>query len=224
MARKYIMVPVKEVDKYVNMVCKYVFKKGESIGNVCYVRNYCNGYCKKHFKLIEKTKIKKEKCAYITKNGNCNRSCEDGKNTCKYHKEGSNCKIVQNENEKKKMKKKLKRIKYKQNKKFKNSKINKDIKIEYINEGTDIFGFLKSNKRKSPFPNEEIIIDNTLYKNSYYEWSAVNKNVKIYCINKENKDNKKIFIYSINQFEEILSNIYTKETVNRYFDIKPPGV
>ena len=40
--------------------------------------------------------------------------------------------------------------------------------------------------------------------------------IDLYCIDKKN-NNKKIFIYSINRFEEMLLDIYTKETVNRYF-------
>lgn len=47
--------------------------------------------------------------------------------------------------------------------------------VIHINEGKDVFGLPKSNKRKSPFPNEEIIINNILYKNIYYLWKAVQK-------------------------------------------------
>lgn len=64
MVRKYIMIPFQEVGNYVDMVCKYEFKKGISKGSVCCVRNYCDGYCLKHLKLVQKSKnkIKKEKC------------------------------------------------------------------------------------------------------------------------------------------------------------------
>lgn len=268
--RKHITIDIEKVSDYSDLVCKYVFKKGDSKGNTCYVRNYCDGYCLKHFKLVQKSAEKDNinKCQYITKNGLCGRKATD-QNTCKYHKidkKKSDIKIVPIDNLKKnnynklicyyndyndkitinnisiidifpinkvnnsllicynndgslfkkylsKLKKKIKKRKYKKQKK---RKINANIKIEYFNEGKDPFGFPISFKRKSPFPNEEITIDNILYKNSYYEWYNVKKKVYLYCIDKKN-NNKKIFIYSINRFEEMLLDIYTKETVNRYF-------
>lgn len=208
------MIPVEEVNKYIDLVCKYVFKKGISKDTKCYVRTHCDGYCLKHFKLMQKSinKVKKEKCSYMTINGICKRSCESDKSTCKYHKQGD-FKIVQNENDKKKLKKKLKRMKYKERKK---SKISKEIKIEYIDKSVDMFGFPKSNKRKSPFPNEELIIDNKTYKNIYYLWKPVQKQVHLYCIDiTSNKE--EIIICSIDKFQEMLLRIYTKETVDNYF-------
>lgn len=271
MVRKYITLDIKNVSEYDDFVCKYIFKKGESKETRCYVRNYCDGYCIKHFKLVQKSELNKNipRCLYETINGKCRRKCLDG-NTCKYHKinkkedlflinipekvNKSNNLICYNNDYKdkkyinniiikdniyinktsqpllicynndntlfkdyiKKIKKRIKKKIYKNKKKIEKKKINADIKIEYFNEGKDNFGFPISNKRKSPFPNDEIIIDNILYKNCYYEWIPFHKQVKLYCINIENRI-KKIFIYSLDQFEEMLLSIYTKDTVYNYF-------
>jgi hypothetical protein len=253
MVRKHITIDINRVEEYADFVCKYIFKKGLSKGNKCYVRNYCDGYCLKHFKLVQKiaqklnNKINCNKC----KNNEINKkelSIKDTKRVnydkliCYYNEynskkainsiiikdniivnKPSNPLLICYNNENllfkeyiKKMKKRMKKLKYKKMKKLENKKINADIKIEYINEGKDEFGFPISTKRKSPFPDGKIIIDGILYRNSYYEWKAVKKEVHLYCINIKN-DIKKIFIYSLDQFEKMIHNIYTKETVSRYF-------
>jgi hypothetical protein len=270
MVRKYITINIKNITEYDGVVCKYIFKKGNSFGERCYVRNYCEGYCLKHFKLVQKSELNKKipKCKYETKNGRCGRKCINS-NTCKYHKLdkkeklfsknileknkinklicyyndfkdkkkinniiiNDNIVIKNNKNPLlicyyndnslfkeyiKKIKKKIKKKKYKEKKKLEKKKIDANIKIKYFNEGKDILGLPICSKRKSPFPNEEIIIDNIRYKNCYYEWKPFQKEVHLFCINLEN-NNKKIFIYSINQFEKMLLDIYTKETVDNYF-------
>jgi hypothetical protein len=270
MVRKYITIDINNISKYSDLVCKYRFKKGNSLGDVCYVRNYCDGYCLKHFKLVQKYESKRNtpRCQYETINGRCRRKTLESI-TCNYHKLNkkedlflesipkkvkiNNLICYYNDYKDKKqidniiikdnilinnrsiplllcynndntlfkgylskLRKRLKKKNYKNKRKMEKKKINSNIKIEYFNEGKDILGFSISNKRKSPFPNEEIIIDNILYKNSYYEWKPVKKEAILYCINIE-KNIKKIFIYSLDQFEEMLHNIYTKETVSRYF-------
>lgn len=271
MVRKYITINIENIKEHDHLVCKYTFKKGESLGKRCYVRNYKEGYCIKHFKLVQKyEQIKKiPKCQYKTKKGNCNRKCIN-KNTCIYHKINRKehlINITKNKEKHKsvkllcyyndykdkkqienlvikdnicinipsipllicynndntlfkkyisKLKKRIKKKTYKNKKKLEKKKINSNIKIEYFNEGKDKYGFPICFKRKSPFPNEQIYIDNVLYKNSYYEWKPVQKEVHLCCINIENNI-KKAFIYSIKQFEEMLLNIYTEKTVNNYF-------
>lgn len=267
MVRKYFTINIKQIAEYNDFVCKYIFKKGKDENNRCYVRNYCDGYCLKHFKLVQKSELNKNtpRCQYKTINGICKRKCVNN-NTCKYHKinkkedlflENIEEKVIINKlicyyndykdknkiknivikdniyinnrskpllicynNDNllfkdyiKKIKKRMKKKKYREKKK---SKINANIKIEYINNGYDFLGFPISTKRKSPFPDGKITIDGILYRNSYYEWKPVQKEVKLYCKNIKN-DNKKIFIYSIEQFERMLYDIYTKETVDNYF-------
>lgn len=247
MVRKHITIDINRVEEYADVVCKYIFKKGLSKGNRCYVRNYCDGYCLKHFKLVQKVaqklnnKINCNKCKNNEINKNTKRVNYD-KLICYYNENNSkkainsiiikdniivnkpsNPLLICYNNENllfkeyiKKMKKRMKKLKYKKNKKLENKKINADIKIEYINEGKDEFGFHISTKRKSPFPDGEVIIDGILYRNSYYEWKAIKKEVHLYCINIKN-GKKKIFIYSLDQFEKMINDIYTKETVSRYF-------
>lgn len=273
MVRKYITLSIDLKSEYDKFVCKYTFKKGNSLGERCYVRNYCEGYCLKHFKLVQKYESNKNtpRCQYKTKNGPCIRKCLDGI-TCKYHKINKKEKFVlgnipekvkkvkinnlicyyndYKEKKKidniiikdnllinnrstplllcyyndnllfkeyiKKLKKRMKKLKYKKRRKENKNKINADIKVEYIDKGKNVFGLPTSFKRKSPFPNEEIIINNIRYKNIYYLWKAIQKEVHLYCINIENGI-EKIFIYSIYQFEEIMLSIYNKETVNNYF-------
>jgi hypothetical protein len=271
MVRKYITLSIDYKSEYDDFVCKYIFKKGESTGDRCYVRNHMNGYCLKHFKLVQRYDFKKNipRCQYETINGLCKRKCIN-ENNCKYHKSNKKTNLYFSglyENKKhqkllcyhndykekkkidniiikdnilinnrspplllcynndnllfkeyiKKSKKRMKKLKYKKRRKGENKKINADIRIDFINEERDVFGMSILNKRRSPFPNGEIKIDNILYKNSYYEWKPIQKEVKLYCINIENGI-KKIFIYSIDQFEKMLHDIYTKETVFRYFE------
>lgn len=110
---------------------------------------------------------------------------------------------------------KKKIINYINNKKEK-TKIKADIKIEYFYEGKK-YGIPIYRKRKSPFPNSEIVIDNIIYINCYYEFDIIKKEVRLYCKNKK-KQNKIIFVYTIKQFENMLKDIYTKDTVDKYFD------
>lgn len=262
MVRKHITIDIDRVEEYADLVCKYIFKKGLSKGNRCYVRNYCDGYCLKHFKLVQKVAQKLnivQKVAQKLNNKiNCNKcknneinkkeliintkSVNYNKLICYYNEynfkntinsiiikdniivnKPSNPLLICYNNENllfkeyiKKIKKRMKKLKYKKKKKLEKKKINTDIKIEYINEGYDIFGFHKSDKRKSPFPNEEIIIDNILYKNKYYLWRPVQKEVHLHCINQKT-NNEILLVLTIYDFIEKLQNIYTKETVDNYF-------
>lgn len=270
MVRKYITIDIKQAKEYNDLVCKYVFKKGKDENKRCYVRNYFNGYCLKHFKLVQKSELNKNtpRCQYKTINGICKRKCINDK-TCKYHKKNKKDDLFLEKIEEKvkinklicyyndykdknkiknivikddiyvnnrskpllicygndnslfkdyikKNKKRMKKRKYRKKKKLDKLKINANIKIEYINEGYDLLGFPILIKRKSPFPDGKIIIDGILYINSYYEWKPVQKEVHLYCINLENNDEKKI-VYSIDIFEKMLLDIYTKETVYKYF-------
>lgn len=82
MVRKHITINIERVHEHSDLVCKYIFKKGISKGNRCYVRNYRDGYCLKHFKLVQK----------IAQNINNN----------KYGKKGSNNNLCKNDEPNKK--------------------------------------------------------------------------------------------------------------------------
>lgn len=44
MVRKYITVNIENIKDFDYLVCKYKFKKGNSSGDRCYVRNHNDGY------------------------------------------------------------------------------------------------------------------------------------------------------------------------------------
>jgi hypothetical protein len=114
------------------------------------------------------------------------------------------------------LKKKLKKLKYKKNKKNRNKKISSNIRMEYINEGHDKYGFPISNKIKSPFPEDIITISNIKYKCLYYTFFRPKKEIKLYL---ERLDNsvEEVIIYDYYEFEKILLSIYDKQTVYNYF-------
>lgn len=62
----------------------------------------------------------------------------------------------------------------------KNQKLNrlktKNIKLEYLYEGLEPFGFPISNKIKSPFPNNKVIVKNKEYKCKSYTFSRIKRN------------------------------------------------
>lgn len=150
MVRKYITIDIKNISEYNELVCKYIFKKGESIGKRCYVRNYCDGYCLKHFKLVQKYEINKNipRCKYKTQNGYCNRKFINT-NICKYHK--TNKKEVEN---------------------FSKSKYNNEYKlICYYNDYKDkkkINNLIIKDDIHTKYNNTQLLIcynnDNTLFK------------------------------------------------------------
>lgn len=75
MVRKYITVNIENIKNFDYLVCKYKFKKGNSSGDRCYVRNHNDGYW--------------------TINGICGRKCVYN-NTCKYHKNDKKPKFLLN--------------------------------------------------------------------------------------------------------------------------------
>lgn len=97
MARKFIPIPISELDneneKY---CCNYLYKKGINIGKKCLGGIYRNGVCKKHYYYMEKFKKKSDikKCIYNSINGNCNRHCKYDENYCKYHKNHNKYKVT----------------------------------------------------------------------------------------------------------------------------------
>lgn len=137
MVRKYITIDIKKISEYNDLVCKYIFKKGINLGSRCYVRNHCDGYCLKHFKLVQKYEINKNtsRCKYKTINGYCNRKCIN-KNICKYHK-STNKEEIENFSLKTKYNNEYKLIcyynDYKDKKKINNLIIKDDIYTKYNN-------------------------------------------------------------------------------------------
>lgn len=137
MVRKYITIDIKNISEYNDLVCKYIFKKGINLGSRCYVRNHCDGYCLKHFKLVQKYEINQNtsRCKYKTINGYCNRKCIN-KNICKYHK-STNKEEIENFSLKTKYNNEYKLIcyynDYKDKKKINNLIIKDDIYTKYNN-------------------------------------------------------------------------------------------
>lgn len=118
------------------------------------------------------------------------------------------------------IRKNKKRIKNKNKKK--NQKLNrlknKNIKLEYIDEGLDSFGFPISNKIKSPFPYDKVCIKNIEYKCRYYTFSRIKKEIKLFLIRLNNNEEEIIF-YDYYEFEKLLINVYNKDFVNEYFGL-----
>lgn len=116
------------------------------------------------------------------------------------------------------IRKNKKRIKNKNKKK--KQKLNKlktkNVKLEYLDEGLDPFGFPKSNKIKSPFPNNKVIIKNKEYKCKYYTFLRIKKEITLYLIDQSN-DKEVNIVLDYYEFEKILINIYNKDFVNEYF-------
>lgn len=257
MVRKHITIAIERITEYSNLVCKYTFKKGESKGNRCYVRNYREGYCLKHFKLVHKIaqksyKSKKDKiCNNICKNNYLSKEKSVFKNSKKikstklicyyndpiYKKDISKIKIIDNISINKRsnpllicfyndntllnedIKKIKKRIKNK-NKKLKKKvkKLNRlkceNIKLTYLDINS--LGFPFTDRIKSPFPDNKVIINNILYECSYYTFSRIHNEIKLYLIRLYNKK-EEIITYNYYDFEKLLISIFGKSFVDTYF-------
>jgi hypothetical protein len=91
-------------------------------------------------------------------------------------------------------------------------KINKDIKVTFIKDTKG------KTYARNPFPDNFIIKD----KYNCKCYSFVNDNgidkIKLYLVNPQNKKESKIDIINTHEFEDLMLTIYTKETVDIYFN------
>lgn len=91
-------------------------------------------------------------------------------------------------------------------------KINKNIKVTFIK---DVKG---KTYVKNPFP-DHFLIENNYNCKCYIpvEYNNIDK-IKLYLVNPKNKNDSKIKIIEISDLEDLMLEIYTEETVNRYFN------
>jgi hypothetical protein len=166
MVRKHITINIEKVSEYSDLVCKYIFKKGKSNGDRCYVRNYCNGYCLKHFKLVQKVahkrdnRLNKEKIKKVPEKNKYNKLICYYNDTI-YKKDISKIKIIDN---------------------ILVNKTSSPLLLCFHNDNTLFNEYIKKNKKKIKNKNKkkkQKAKKNNLKKSLIKDFNAINK--YLYC-------------------------------------------